>query len=217
MKVSKSLLAILYRQVLAVILIALPIGCLYVLWARRVLIWQNAALGLFVLAHSIAIAVCLGRFRSRGFAFIYTRGYSRDCLWVHKMLVTVLAVLSVWLPMALILWLGLRSAFQDVVFESPYFPIMAVREASAPWTWLAGYGILLPLFHYVWIRRAQPMRGGNGAVMLAVGVVFAIITLVSFRWHPLWFRVVAFSAAVIVVGTALIGGQLLHRQLEVHA
>ena len=216
MKISKSLLAIMFRQVLGVTLIALPVGCLYVLFTREVLIWQNAWLGLFVLAHSIAIAVCLGRFRSRGFAFIYTRGYSRDALWGHKMLVTVLAVFSVWVPMVLVLWLGFRSSFQDVVYQSPYFPIMAIREAQVPWVWLAGYGILLPLFHYVWIRRAQPMRGGNGVAMLAVGVVFAIITLMSFRWHPVWFRVVMWSASAIIVGATLLGGRLLHRQLEVH-
>jgi hypothetical protein len=205
-----------FRQALPVTLLGLTIGCLYVLFARRVLIWQNAALALFVLIHSIAIAALLGRFRSRSFAFIYTRGYSRDELWLHKMLATILAVLAVWLPMAVIVWAPIRSTIQDKLFASPYFPIMSIREASVPWAWLAGHTILLPLFHYVWIRRAQPMRGGNGVVLLAIGVVIVIAILMSFRWHPQWFRILVFILSAVVTATTLIAGRLLHRQLEVH-
>jgi hypothetical protein len=216
MKVKMSLLGMLFRQGLPVTLIGLPIGCLYVLFTREPLAWQNPWTALFVLVHSIAVAVCLGRFRSRSFAFIYTRGYSRDELWAHKMLATVLAVAPVWLPMALIVWLPVRSVVQDKLLVSPYFPIMRIREASVPWAWLAGYAVLMPLFHYVWIRRAQPLRGGNGVVLLAIGVVIAMSTLMSFRWHPQWFRILLWILSAVVVGTALIAGRLLHRQLEVH-
>jgi len=216
MKVKLSLLGMLFRQALPVTLIGLPIGCLYVLFTREPLDWHNSWVAWFVLVHSIAVAASLGRFRSRSFAFFYTRGYSRDELWAHKMLATVLAVLVVWLPMALIVWLPLRSVVQDKLLVSPYFPIMRIREASVPWAWLAGYAILLPLFHYVWIRRAQPLRGGNGVVLLAIGVVIAMATLMSFRWHPQWFRILLWILSGVVVSTALIAGRLLHRQLEVH-
>jgi len=211
-----SLLAMLFRQSLPVTLIALPIGCLYVLFAREPLGWQNPWMALFVLVHSIAIAVSLGRFRSRSFAFLYTRGYSRDELYVHKLVGTALLVLAVWLPIALIIWTPIRSIVQDKLFVSPYFPIMAIREAAVPWAWLGGYAILLPLFHYVWIRRAQPTRGGNGVVLLAIGVVLAMAILMTFRWHPQWFRNLLWILSVIVILTNLIAGWLLHRRLEVH-
>jgi hypothetical protein len=216
MRMRISLLGMLFRQTLPVTLIGLPIGCLYVLFAREPLSWQNPWMALFVLVHSIAIASCFGWFRSRSFAFLYTRGYSRDELWIHKMLGTVLSVLAVWLPMALIVWLPIRSIVQDKLFVNPYFPLMMMREASVPWFWLGGYAVLLPLFHYVWIRRAQPTRGANGSVLLAIGVVIAIATLMSFRWHPFWFRALLWILSAIVIVTTLVAGCILHRRLEVH-
>jgi hypothetical protein len=211
-----SLLIILLRQTLPVSLIALPVGCLYVMFTREVLTWQNPWMALFVLAHSIAIAFCLGRFGSPSFAFLYTRGYSRDELWLHKMLGTASSVLIVWLPITLVLWLGIRSSVQDKMFVSPYFPIMMMREASVPWFWLGGYAILLPLFHYVWIRRAQPLRGENGVVLLAIGVVVVIGTLMTFRWHPQWFRTLIYALSAVIIVTTLVAGRVLHRNLEVH-
>jgi hypothetical protein len=215
MKIKISLLKILFRQTLPVTLIALSIGCVYVVYARRVLIWQNAFIGIFILAHCIAIATLSGRYRSRAFAFLYTRGFTRDELWFHKMLSTVVSVLAVWLPMALIVWLPVRSYVQDNLFGSPYFPLMMIREASVPWMWLAGYAILLPLFHYVWIRRAQPLRGENGVVFLAVGVVIVITILMSFSRHPLWFRILIYVLSTVMIVTCLIAGRILHRNLEV--
>jgi len=216
MKIKMPLLAILLRQTLPASLIALPVGCLYVMFTRNVLNWQNPWMALFVLAHSIAIASSLGRFGSPNFAFLYTRGYSRDELWAHKMLGTALCVLMVWSPIALMLWLGVRSAVQDKMFVSPYFPIMMTREAPVPWFWLGGYAILLPLFHYVWIRRAQPLRGENGIVLLAVGVVIVIGILMSFRWHPRWFRALVYTLSAVMIITTLVAGRMLHRDLEVH-
>lgn len=216
MKIRMSLLTILLKQTMPVTLIVLPITCLYLLFTHDVLTWQNPWLALLVLGHSIAIAFCLGRCGSPSFVFLYTRGYSRDELWTHKMLGTILAVLMVWLPAALILWLGVRSAVQDKLFVSPYFPIMTIREASVPWFWLGGYAILLPLFHYVWIRRAQPLRGENGVVLLAIGVVVVIGTLMSFRWYPVWFRSLIYALSAVMIVTTLVAGRILHRNLEVH-
>ncbi len=215
MKIKISLLKILFRQILPVTSIALPIGCLYVLFTRDVLSWRNPWIALFVLVHSITIAVLSGRYRSRAFAFLYTRGFTRDELWVHKMLNTILSVMAVWLPMALIVWLPIRSYVQDKLFISPYFPLMMIREAQVPWVWLAGYAILLPLLHYVWIRRAQPLRGENGVVFLSIGVVIVIATLMSFRWHPLWFRILIYMLSAVMIVTSLIAGRILHRNLEV--
>ncbi|MHC4497536.1 MAG: hypothetical protein ACYS9T_06510 [Planctomycetota bacterium] len=215
MKIKISLISVFFRQTLPVTLIGLPVISLFVLFYRGILNWQNPWISLFILIHSILITTSLGRFRSTSFAYIYTRGYSRDQLWTHKMLATALSVLVVWLPAALIVWLPIRSIVQDKVFVSPYFPLMAAREAPALWFWLFGYTVLLPIFHYVWIRRAQPTLGGNGSVLLAIGVVIAATTLMSFRWHPSWFRTLIWIVSAVMVSTALVGGFLLHRKLEV--
>ena len=215
MRIRISLLKMMMRQCLPVTLIGLPLAVLYVLLTRQPLDWANPWMGLFVLGHSIAIAFCLGRYRSPGFAFLYTRGYSRDQLWVHQVLATVLAVLTVWLPLALLVWLPIRSGVQDVLFRSPYFPILMIREAVVPWAWLAGYALLLPLFHYVWIRRAQPLAGGDGVVLLAAGTVIAIGIFMLFGWFPRWFWTLLWILAAPITVTNLVAGFLLHRKIEV--
>jgi hypothetical protein len=215
MRIRIALLKMLTRQCLPATLIGLPIACFYALLTREPLDWTNPWMGLFILTHSIAIAFCLGRYRSPGFAFLYTRGYSRDELWTNKILATVLAVLVVWLPLALIVWLPIRSGVQDVLFGSPYFPLMMMREASVPWAWLAGYAILLPLFHYVWIRRAQPLAGGDGVVLLAIGTVIVIGIFMLFNWLPHWFWMLLWLLGAIVTATNLAAGLFLHRTIEV--
>ena len=159
MKIKMSLLKIMFRETLPVTLIALLVGCFYILFTKEVLIWQNAWIAIFILSHSIAIAALSGRYRSRSFAFLYTRGFTRDELWFHKMLSSLLSVVAVWLPISMLVWLPMRSTIQDKLFESPYFPLMMIREAYVPWAWLVGYAILLPLFHSILglftIREAQ--------------------------------------------------------------
>ena len=215
MKIKISLIGTFFRQALPVTLTALPVICLFVVFYRNILDWRNPWISLFILIHSILITARLGSSRSAPFAYIYTRGYCRDELWANKMLSTVLSVLAVWLPAALIVWLPIRSVVQDKMFVSPYFPLMMVREATVPWFWLFGYMILLPMFHYVWIRRGQPTRGGNGSVLLAIALVIAAATLMLFRWHPAWFQTLVWIVSAVMVSTALAGGFLLHRSLEV--
>lgn len=214
MKIKGPLVWMFFREVLPATMIALLIACRHVLFVRDVLSWRNPQMALLVLGHSIAVASLLGRYRSRGFAFVYTRGYTRDELWLNKMSATGLSVLAVWLPVALIVWLPIRSSVQEL-FGSGYFPIMMQREAIVPWLWLAGYAILLPLFHYVWIRRAQPFRGGNGVVLLAIGVVVVIGTLMRFCLHYHWFRMLCCVLAGIMAVTTLVAGRILHRTMEI--
>lgn len=215
MKIKESLLTVLFRQQLPVTLVALPIGCILVLFRRTPLNPHDPWLALFVLGHSVALAVNQGRFCRPDFVFLYTRGYSRDTLWLNKVLSSLLAVLAVWGAMALIVWLPLRSTFQDLYFKSPYFPLFMSKEVSVPVAWLAGYVLLLPVFFYVWIRKAQPTRGANGAALLVIGLVTTVITLMLFRWHPFWMKILISIASITVTGVSLIGGFLLHRSLEV--
>lgn len=215
MKIRCSLVWMFLRQVSLANMAAFTLGFTYVLGTTWVLDWRNPYAALLILGHSVAIAALLGRYRSSHFAFLYTRGYTRDELWLNKMAATLLSVMAVWLPVALMVWLGIRSAAQEHWHRSPYFPIMQPREAIVPWAWLAGYAILVSLFHYVWIRRAQPLRGENGVVLLAIGVVVATGTLMTFRWHYEWFRMLCFVLAGIMIVTTLVAGRVLHRTVEV--
>ena len=159
MHVRVGLLLFLMYQCLAPTLVAAPVALSYVLLTPGVLHWRSPFPALFIVVHSWLLASRLGRLRASDVAFLYTRGYSRDSLWLHTVLASALSALMVWLPGALTVWLGLRSLVQDRAFVSPNFPIMAGLETWAPAIWLAGYITLLPLFHYVWIRAAQPTRG----------------------------------------------------------
>lgn len=214
MRIKISLMKMLMRRCQPATLIGLPATALYVLLTRQPLVWSNPWMGLFVLVHCIAIASLLGRYRSGSFAFFYTRGYSRDELWANKLLATVLAVFVVWLPLALIVWLPIRSGVQEKLFLSPYFPILMIREAMVPWAWLAGYAVLLPLFHYVWIRRAQALAGGDGVVLLAVAAVIVIGIFMLFGWLPQWFWSLLWTFAAVVTATGLVADLLLHRTME---
>lgn len=210
-----SLLRWLLRQMLPATLVALPPACLYVLLRPGILEWRDGWAGAFVLAHSLWLTRCLGRFASGEFAFLYTRGFSRRALWSHTMLASLLAVLAVWAPAAAIVWTPLRGAVQDVLFRSPFFPIMAPREAPVPWAWLAGYALLLPTFHYEWIRRAQPTRGGAGGPFLGVGVIVGAAVIYTEGFRQPWFDSLALAAGAAIVGAMLLASARLHRRLEV--
>jgi len=215
MKIKSAFIRLLCMQCLPVTAVALLTGIPYLLLAPGPLTWQNQWLNLIILAHCIALAFRLGRMGRQSTEFMYTQGYSRDLVWLHIIVSTFISVLAVWLPMALCLWLPVRSNIQDHVFISPYYPLMRIREVSLPWFWLYGYGFLLPLFHYVWIRRAQPTKGSEGAVLIAIGVVIVAGVLISDPWHPRWFTALVWTLSAVITVTALIAGRILHRSMEV--
>lgn len=212
-----SLLRWVLWPVLPVSLVATVVASLYVLFRREPLEPADGWAGAFIVVHCCFLVMRLGRVGAGPFAFLYTRGYSRDRLWAHTMLASLVAVLIVWLPAALLIWLGLRSGFQDTVRESPYFPIMAPLETTVPLVWLAAYLVLLPVLHYAWIRQAQPARGGATGPLLAAGlVVTAVSTLNAGRIEPpVWW--IIWIGCVVVVVAALWGGRRLHRSIEVRA
>ena len=214
MKIKTSLLVYFLRSLFPVNAAAMTVSVCFILLYPNFFLWNNAWAAIFILAHCIAITIVLGRVRSRSFAFIYTRGFSRDVLWGHKMLASVISAACVWGPGALLIGLGGRSALQDL-FQNPYFPIMAEREMRAVWFWLFGYGILLPLFHYVWIRKAQPTKSSGNGMLLAVGTVAAAFILMTFRYHAYWFAGVCWVVGSVVILTCIVFGRLLHRSLEV--
>ena len=216
LRISPGLLSYLLRPLIPATLAALAVACLYVLLRPDVLGCRDGWAAVFVVIHSLVIARRFRRFDRGDFAFLYSRGFSRDQLWGHVILASVLAALAVWLPAALIVWTPLRSLVQDVVCLNPFFPIMAPLETSAPWMWLICYVLSVPLFHYEWVRRAQPVRGGAAGPVLAAAVIVVMAVLITLSMYQ-WFVWFCAAAGVVVVLATSVAAWRGHRDLEVRA
>ena len=135
------------------------------------------------------------------------------------MAVSVLSIIAAWLPAGLVVWTGLRSVVHDHLFQSPFFPLMAPFETYVPCAWLVLYVTFVPAFHYVWIRWAQPTKGGQGGLDAAIAMLlamFIVSRIPGYAASPLLAWLSIASCVVLPVGFAL-GGQILHRNLEVRA
>jgi hypothetical protein len=216
--IQPGLLRILWRQAMpatvlgALALVAYALFWPYVMTGHDVWPWMA------VLVHCLLLAGLLGRFGSPAFAFLYSRGYTRDALWGHLMLASALSFLTAWLPAALIVWTGLRSAVRDHVFQSPYFPVMAPCENWTPWVSLVLAPLYLAAFHYAWIRSAQPTRGQNAGSITAFALIVAVATgfimFYSLSGWMVWLLVALYAATLLCL---VLGGRALHRSLEVRA
>jgi hypothetical protein len=171
-----------------------------------------------VFVQCLLLAVLLGRFKSPTFAFLYSRGYSRDSLWGHMMLVSFLSIVVSWLPASLIVWTGLRSLLQDNLFQSRYFPLLAPFEIWAPFVWLGIALLLMPAFHYAWIRNAQSTRGEFGGYAISIGLLIALQMSFDMAFSVYgWLAWLSGFAYVVMWACLVIGGRILHRSLEVRA
>ena len=216
MPIKLGLLRFFLRQSAWVMLAGALVSGSYALGSPAVMKWNDPLPTLGVLAYCLAQTGSRGRFQSRGFAFLYSRGFSRDVLWGHLWLATGVVLLAVWLPGAAVIWTGLRSSIHDRVFQSPNFPIMAPRETMVPLVWLAMIVPLLAAFHYAWIRLAQPTRGRAGGFFVPAAVIFTGLTIFgSVYYLPTWFAWLAGAAAIVATAAMLIGGRIIHRSLEV--
>jgi hypothetical protein len=211
------LLTWMLRPVLPVSLVAMVVALAYVLSRHEPLDTKDGWAGAFIVVHGCLVVMRLGRTTAGPFAFLYTRGYSRDRLWAHTMLTTLAAVVVVWVPAALTIWLGLRSNYQDVLRQSPFFPIMAPLETAVPLVWLAAYVVLLAVLHYAWIRQAQPTRGGAAGPLMVAGLVVAGLSIFNAGQieQPVYW--IIWIGCVVVTVAALWGGLRLHRRIEVRA
>ena len=213
-----GLLKVLWRQAMPATAIgALGLALFSLAWPD-VMTPRDPWPGLIVLAQCLLLGVLFGRCESPSFAYVYSRGYSRDALWGHMMLASALSVLTAWLVAGLVVWTHLRSLLHDRLLHSPYFPIMAPRETWVPLVWLGLYLLLAPACHYAWIRRAQPTKGGQGGNFVVVGLLAAL--LVGFdmvRYLDGWFAWLAGASYVAVVACLVLGGRVLHRSLEARA
>lgn len=216
MRIRRTLLLWIMRPALLVSLAAMVTACGYVMLMPGVL--KVSALEiLFLLAHAKYMTGVMGRFRSGRFAFLYTRGFSRTVLWTHTILASITLTLLVWLPAALLVWTGARSAFQDFL-QNPYFPIMAPRETFVPWTWLAYYAAFTSMLHYAWTRRACSYRGRLTGLLLTAGVCLLPFGLdAAFRVNTDWVRWSITGATLLAAFAAVLMSIGLHKEAEVTA
>ncbi len=218
MTIQRGLLRMLWREALpATFWGALGLSAYALLWTDIMTVRDGWPV-LLVFVQCVLLAALLGRTASPAFAFRYSRGYTRDALWGHAMLASLLSIMAGWLPAALIVWTGLRSAVHDHLFQSPCFPIMAQFETGVPLVWLALCVLLTPAFHYAWIRRAQPTKGEFGGIAVSLGIVVALLmSLEKASYFYGWFAWVMWASYVIVVVSLVLGGRALHCSMEVRA
>jgi hypothetical protein len=217
MRIRLKLLAWLMRPPLTAtgvfLIVALPALILFI---QRPLQSYEGWFWLFIVLHSQAVVAETGSMRSGPFAFLQGRGFTSDALWTHRMLASFLAVLCVWLPASVVIWLPIRSAILDRFLKSPYYPVFAGLDDPFPLRWLIGYLIFVPVFHYMWIRRRQPTRLPYAGDALVVGFLIAAVTAIqqSFFRGPLCDSLMAASGLAVAL-VLLVAGRLLHRTMEV--
>jgi hypothetical protein len=215
MKLHLPLLRWYLKETMTITLIALPIACAYVMFTPGVIRMQNGFPPCFILLHCLALEWRVATPDHPYVAFLYTRGYSRNTLWFHRMLGVMVPALIVWTIAALLIWLGLRSHYQDVVMESVYFPIMAPRETNVPLCWIVTYALLLTVFSYSWIRASQPDR--DRGTWIALATIAAVFNVMFNDYSREWIRHLLFAIAVVPILVALVFGRLLHKRMEVRA
>ncbi len=220
MKVKLALILWLLRVTAPVTLIALVAAVTYVLFRRAPFVHQDfvslIAPWLFVALHSVVLVAFVSRVHTSGFAYLYSRGFSRDTVWLNQMTASALAVLVVWLPSALCVWTGLRSALQEHLMQNSEYPVMAPTDTPFPWFYLMGYAIALPTLQYAWVRRNQPTLGQESGDALIVGIVlatFSVLAMTSYREG--WAQAIAIAGGIAVGLTFVVTARSLHRGIEV--
>lgn len=214
MRPRPVLLFVFLRHLLPVTLPAAGVSLAYVMTCREPLVDDRQWPLLFVIAHSLAAVWRVDAFRSGWFAFYRTRGFTSRCLAAHGLLAATVSVLFVWGLVALTLWSGLRAEFIDVVIRSPYAPFVGRLERTWPLQWLAAYCILIPVWHYALVRKAQPTYGMfNGLILAAIfGFTWPELFL-DYRHSAFQWFIWAGAAAISLI--CLVGGVRLHRRIEV--
>lgn len=216
MRIHQSLIRWHMSHLLTVNVVAAVIGVSWALLHEDRLTFQiESWMGLMVPLHCLAIVWCLGQTSSSGFRFLYSQGFSRDALWGHTVLASVLSVAVAWIPIGLTVFLPIRSTVQDAM-GNPWFPFAAWTERPWVWNWLLVYAVLLPLFHYAWIRSSLPRRGlVTGFFLAAAGTVAAFVVwsdLSAWHGHVTTLANLGLVAAAIAL---LVSGWQIHRRSEV--
>lgn len=215
MQLNRALVGWYFRAARQVTLLAAGIAALFVVAYPERLSEAVFVPFVFVAFQSVLTAWLMGRFTSPAAAFLYTRGFTHDRLWTHRIVAHVLSLLAVWGPASLLVWLGVRSLIQDQLFENPYFPLMKTADFAAPGWWLAEYLLLMGTVEYGPIRRAQPTLDRDAGYTIELGLLFVLLTFVNTTWRNSWYFIPVCVALMVASLTLLIGSWRLHRQIEV--
>jgi len=111
MQLSRSLLGWHFHSVRSVTVVAATMAAIFALVNPGQLEGSVFVVLTFIALQCVLTAWLTGRYESPAACFLYTRGFTRDRLWSHRILAHLLCVLAVWGPASLIVWLGIRSAF----------------------------------------------------------------------------------------------------------
>jgi hypothetical protein len=214
MFISRSLLWWNFRAAWLVTLPAMLIAAGYVLFAPEPLKVAVAFPIWFILLHTVIFTLVTGRFNTQASAFLYTRGFSRNCLWMHRALNQILSVAAVWLAAGLVVWSGLRSAFQDHMLRSAYYPLFRSDDALVPLAWLGMHLVLISVLQYAPIRRAQPTFDRDAGFTIAI--FFCILALFTIDSASRWVGVVVAISIVVGVVSLIYGSWRLHQRIEIY-
>ncbi len=218
MSLNWPLLAWQARQIRGITILGLIVATAYTLTESDVLRFgTESPAPYFILIHCMLITWRFGRTQHRTFGFLYTQGYTRNALWLSTIVASMASVLIVWLPSAIAVLSGLRSLYQTNM-ENRWFPLMEPVERPFVLWCLLGYAVLLPIFHYAWIRGSQACQEPMAGTVLATGAAvaaFSIWNSVRVPDMPLWTQWVMAGGMVTAAVSLLIGGRYLHRSTEV--
>lgn len=217
MDIKRGLLRYLCLRTAPITLIGIPLSSLYVATLNNNLNWPRPAL--LILVHVLLLTWVLAPVRSRPLAFLYTRGYSRDALWNHMMLTSLIAVLLTWLPAWIIMWTGLRALIQDRFFN---YSIRIGREALLPLIWSGLYLVLFPASWYARIQSVHPSHWRFAGIPVSLGLVVAFFLptygrdILDRDWlGDTWVKGLAYTVCPIVSALLLVASRRLHRTMEI--
>ncbi|MCA9426667.1 MAG: hypothetical protein KC994_16425 [Candidatus Omnitrophica bacterium] len=216
MKLKPTLVKCLFLGAARIHVAALVVWVLFALFRKETLELGDPWPWVFIGVHTYALAWAFGRIEGSRFGYLFTRGYSSDTLWLHKMIVSFLGAAVGMLPATLIVGASIRSFVQDHLLQNPYYPILASLDFKTVLTWWFGYAVFLPVFHYGWTRLAQPTEqsGAGGWLILAFLLTLFVALNIGLSGPP---RVVRslLVAGGLLSSVILYVGWRLHRDVEV--
>jgi hypothetical protein len=214
MHLSHSLVSWNFRAAWRLTLPSMLLMTGYVLVTPELLEQSSAVPIWFAIVHSALLSWMTARFNTPAAAFLYTRGFSRDRLWVHRALSQLICVAVAWLPACLVVWLGLRSTFQDHVLRSAYYPVFQGADAFVPLRWVGLHLLLLGLLQYGPIRRAQPTCDRDAGYLIALAFLVFVTFAVATRTP--WATAMMISGITICLLALVYGSWRLHQRIEIY-
>jgi hypothetical protein len=169
--------------------------------------------------HAAVIVWFLGRANTSAAGYLHIQGFSRDTVWWHTLLSSVVCMMFAWGITALLIGTGLRSACQDLL-QNPFFPYTAPVEVGFLWVWLWEYAMCLPLAFYCAGRWGHSARGNDAGLMGAA--LLTLLLLSSLATYRGWYSNFSFIqnfplllTSAVVACAALLAGRQLFCQREV--